>query len=71
MTWVDTFFYRHVGPKGPKTPLLTIDNAGDRPPRYGNIKTLLREEIETGRRDILVPIPTTTKQIETGRALLR
>ena len=29
-------FLRSVGPK---TPLLTMDNAGDRPPRYGNIET--------------------------------
>ena len=35
MTWADTFFYRHVGPKGPKEGILTVEIAGDRPPRYG------------------------------------
>ena len=30
---------RLLGPKGPKTPLLTMELAGDRPPRYGNIET--------------------------------
>ena len=45
--------------------------AGDRPPRYGNIETLLPAEIVTGRRDILVPIRTSAKQIKTGRSLLR
>ena len=35
MTRVDTCFYRHVGPKGPKEGILTVEIAGDRPPRYG------------------------------------
>ena len=34
MTWAVTFFYRHVGPKGPKSGILTPTFAGDRPPRY-------------------------------------
>ena len=32
-------FYRHAGPNGPEEVFFTGVIAGDRPPRYGNIKT--------------------------------
>ena len=35
LTWADTFFYRHLGPKGPKAGIVMMVLAGDRPPRYG------------------------------------
>ena len=46
------YCYRHVGPTDLKRHLLTLDNAGDRPPRYGNIETRglsYRGAIETRR----------------------
>ena len=42
-------FYRHVGPKGPKEGILSMELAGDRPPRYGE-KTVLERSRGTGPR---------------------